>query len=220
MNSQVLPNATSSLGSASGVSHSGAQVGQTTGLFGPDPVLASLSPRQARELGFLIHATCGQTLPGTSTSVALQSSLENKLRVMTQALGSTLYTLTWKPWVTPLGPSRSRLRASARRISEIGSILSPAGWPTPAASDHKGGYQGGRIRNGKLSTDRLDVCAQIATGGRLTVSGGAQTGWSAATGNNVQLDPGLSRWLMGLPPEWCALAPTETPSMLKRRKSS
>lgn len=37
-----------------------------------------------------------------------------------------------------------------------------AGWNTPAASDSKGGYIGGRIRNGKLSTDRLDVTSQLA----------------------------------------------------------
>ncbi|ARS98739.1 hypothetical protein B8O09_05940 [Klebsiella pneumoniae] len=37
-----------------------------------------------------------------------------------------------------------------------------AGWPTPTATDGKGGYQGGRIRNGRLSTDRLDVAAQLA----------------------------------------------------------
>ena len=37
-----------------------------------------------------------------------------------------------------------------------------AGWPTPTATDGRGGYQGGRIRNGKLSTDRLDVAAQLA----------------------------------------------------------
>ena len=37
-----------------------------------------------------------------------------------------------------------------------------AGWPTPATRDHKGGYQGGRIRNGRLSTDSLDVTAQLA----------------------------------------------------------
>ncbi len=37
-----------------------------------------------------------------------------------------------------------------------------SGWPTPTATDGKGGYQGGRIRNGKVSTDRLDVAAQLA----------------------------------------------------------
>jgi hypothetical protein len=48
-----------------------------------------------------------------------------------------LYTLTWKPWVTPSGPSRSRLRASARRTSET----ERTGWPTPNATDPRQGYQ-------------------------------------------------------------------------------
>ena len=33
-------------------------------------------------------------------------------------------------------------------------------WPTASARDSKGGYQGGRIRNGKLSMDTLDVAVQ------------------------------------------------------------
>jgi hypothetical protein len=35
------------------------------------------------------------------------------------------------------------------------------GWPTASTRDHKGGYLGGRIRNGKLSVDTLDVAAQL-----------------------------------------------------------
>ena len=34
-------------------------------------------------------------------------------------------------------------------------------WPTPCTRDHKGGYEGGRMRNGKVSTDSLDVTAQL-----------------------------------------------------------
>jgi hypothetical protein len=48
-----------------------------------------------------------------------------------------LYTLTWKPWTTPLGVSRSRLRASARRESAI----ELSGWPTPTTRDHKDGSE-------------------------------------------------------------------------------
>ena len=45
-------------------------------------------------------------------------------------------------------------------------------WPTPSSRDHKGGYQGGRIRNGKVSRDTLDVAVQYTdnkekTGGQL-----------------------------------------------------
>lgn len=38
-----------------------------------------------------------------------------------------------------------------------------ASWPTTSVRDHKGGYHGGRIRDGKISTDTLDVTAQLAT---------------------------------------------------------
>ena len=33
-------------------------------------------------------------------------------------------------------------------------------WPTPTTRDYKGGYIGGRIRNGKVSWDTLDVAVQ------------------------------------------------------------
>ena len=49
-----------------------------------------------------------------------------------------------------------------------------AGWPTPAQTDHKGGYKGGRMRNGKLSTDRLDVTAQISGWPTPTVTDAAR----------------------------------------------
>jgi hypothetical protein len=77
-------------------------------------------------------------------------------------------------------------------------------WPTTSTRDYKGGYQGGRIRDGKISTDTLDVAAQLTSG--LTAIGSP-----AATENRGQLNPAHSRWLMGLPPEWCILAPSVKP---------
>lgn len=117
-------------------------------------------------------------------------------------------------WTTP---SASDSRRGGRGITEgmSGSSLAQqvkmAGWPTPTASDHKGGYPGGRIRNGKISTDRLDVVAQIAGPVRLTASGKMLTGSNAQMENGGQLNPALSLWLMGLPPEWDEFEPTETP---------
>jgi hypothetical protein len=62
--------------------------------------------------------------------------------------------------------------------------------PTPATRDHKGGYQGGRIRNGKVSWDTLDVAVQ-------------HTDNQAKTGG--QLNPTWVEWLMGYPEGWTDL---------------
>jgi hypothetical protein len=86
------------------------------------------------------------------------------------------------------------------------------GWPTPSTRDHKGGYEGGRIRNGKISTDTLDVVAQIA--GQTTMSSPAPTEKRGA------LNPALPRWLMGFPPEWCDCAVTAMQSFPKSRRNS
>lgn len=137
------PSAISSPASACGPTRFVAPAGPMIDLFGPVPALANLSARQAKELRLLTSGT--STLPSTisSLSASLQSSLENKLRARLSMTGSTLYTLTWKPWVTPSGVSRSRLRASVRRTSETetsGQHLLSA-WPTATARDWKDGSE-------------------------------------------------------------------------------
>lgn len=134
-NSPDTPSATSSLVSACGVSHFVLPDGRTVDEHGLAAALASLSARQVKALGLQTSGIYG--LPGSTslTSAGLQSSLESRLRARTQSLGSTLYTLTWKAWVTPSGVSRFRLRASVRRTSEIGTT----GWPTPTTRDWKDG---------------------------------------------------------------------------------
>lgn len=123
--------ATSSPASASGATRFGAPAGQMIDLFGPVPVRANLSARQAKELGLMTSGTYGRTSIGSSASAALQLSMESRLRAQMSGLGSTLYKLTWKAWTTPSGPVRFRLRASARRTSGTGS----SGWPAPTATD-------------------------------------------------------------------------------------
>ena len=158
MNFKNLLNVTSSLESASGVTHSDRLDGKMTDQSGQDLVRASLSATLVAEKGLLTSGTSGLTGSTSSNSADLQRSLENRLRQKTASVGSTLYKLTWKERTTPSGLSISALRASVRRTSgkDFGS------WPTPTTRDHKGGYQGGRIRNGKISTDTLDVAAQLS----------------------------------------------------------
>ncbi len=129
------PSAISSLASVSGAWPYAERGGQTTDLFGPVPVLANLSARQARELGLLTSGTCGHTSTGSFKSAALQSSLESKLQAKLQTLGSILYALTWKPWITPSGRSRLRQRGRALRTFESEST----GWPTPTAASQGSG---------------------------------------------------------------------------------
>jgi hypothetical protein len=67
-------------------------------------------------------------------------------------------------------------------------------WPTPSTRDHKGGYIGGRIRNGKVSWDTLDVAVQHTD--NQSKDGG-------------QLNPTWVEWLMGWPLGWTDLKPLE-----------
>jgi hypothetical protein len=135
-------NAISSPGSAAGASLFDEPDGQTTVKSGPEAAHVSLSARQAKAAGLMTSGTFGLPSTGSSRSADLQSSLESRLRQRLSSRGSTLYNLTWKPWATPSGVSRSRLRGSVRRISETGR----SGWPTPTTQDSAGsrslGYGG------------------------------------------------------------------------------
>jgi hypothetical protein len=131
------PSAISSPASADGRSRFDSLAGLTTDLFGPVPVRVNLSARQAQDLGLLTSGTFGLSGTGSLRSAALQKSLESRLRARTSNLGSTLFSLTWKPLVTPAGRILSRLRASVRRTSET-ALTS---WPTPTTRDHKDGAE-------------------------------------------------------------------------------
>lgn len=219
------PSATSSPALAAGPLPCATPVGLIVDPFGLVRARASLSARQALELGLRTQDTSGPVLPGSSASADLQFALENRLRANLSGLGSTLYNLMWKKWVTPSGVCRSRLRASARRTFATESTGWPiqvqlSGWTTPTTRDHKDTPGMSAQRDGRDRNDQLPRQAYLCTPARLTASGELLTGSAAGMIVGGQFDPAHSRWLMAYPPEWESCAPTVMPSTRKPRKSS
>lgn len=222
MTLESLPSATFSPESAGGVTPCNWQDGQQTDLFGQEAPLASPSARQESKKAPQTSGTYGRSSSASLESANLQRCLESKLRQQLKTRGSTLYNLTWKQKVTPQGWSYYQLAASAHRINATAC----GSWPTPSTRDHKGGYRGGRIRNGKISLDTLDVVAQLTPWATPNVMdsmkprseealnrakkvGGCsnikdQVPFTAETENTAQsqLNPRFSLWLMGFPIEW------------------
>lgn len=213
MTSKDLHSATSSQESASGVTRCETQDGQTIDLFGLVPVRANLSARQARELGLLTSGTFGQHSFTSSKSANLQSSLESKLQSSLQSRGSTLYKMTWKHWITPLGRRFSRLQASVHRISESDCT----GVPTPSSTIVDNKPKPPIVGNRKPTDPQIGL-ADIAVWliGPAQVSSGSH----AATAGRARLNPAYARWLMNIPEEWDACAPTEMPLTRKPRNHS
>lgn len=179
---------------------SATQDGLTINRSGQDPVRASLSARQAKAAGLMTSGTCGLTSIGSLASADLSTSLASKLQAATQMLGSTLYKLTWKQWVTPSGLSRSRLRASAHRTSAI----ERTGWPTPTANAGTGagteGRQGGmNIQSAAMLAGWPSPMASDGNGGRgprkgVSITGRMPDGSKASMGLNAVAKLALTGW--------------------------
>ncbi len=87
----------------------------------------------------------------------------------------------WSAWVTEQRRDYSRRQSMRERHTNASECLS---WPTASARDSKGGYQGGRIRNGKLSMDTLDVAVQAYREGGIL--GPPARAKSSMTGNHPE----------------------------------
>lgn len=187
---------------------------------GQEVVLVNLSARQAKEKGLLTSGTFGPPSIGSLRDAHLRWSLVSRLAKDLDWSGLGLYKMTWKVLDTSHGRVSFRLQASA--IRTLDKDFTGAGWPTPTSTDGKGGYANGRMRNGKFSTDRLDVTVQLAGWSTPTATDGARgkgtvretdkgfplpqqarprNGSNVQMGNGGLLNPELPCWLMGIPKE-------------------
>lgn len=185
-NSPDTRSATSLLVSADGATHCSSPAGLQLSLFGREAVHVSHSARPGSKRDKPTTDTCGPTSPGSSASVALQSSLENRLRRQLDSVGSTKYAQTWKVKVTPSGRRYLAHTVSARRISASGCT----GWLTPCKQD---GPNGGPSQG----VDRLP--GAVATAGWMTPrtpTGGPSSNMNPAHMHKLEEEVTLCGWAM------------------------
>lgn len=122
-------------------------------------------------------------------------------------------------WPTPAAQDNDRAIEPNRASRTSTGMTLPdavglAGWKTPnAPRAHDSDNTAGRGYASKKQQDLPDQVVRVVGGEELT-------GSTAPTRSTGQLNPAHSRWLMGLPPEWCACAPTATRSSRRSPKSS
>lgn len=150
-------NATSLLASEAGVRLSDLLIGTAIARPGQDHVLASRLVSLAKEKAPVTYGICGQSSCDSSPSVALQQSLESKLRERMDVNGSPEYDLTWKHWDMESGPPICALRASARRIPVSVCIGELTGWPTPDTNKRGGAQDPAKRKAGGHSVNLQDV---------------------------------------------------------------
>ena len=122
--------------------------------------LVSRSVAQESEKERKTQDTCGPISESMSGQLDLFGAF-SRMSEVTPRWGYGESCPIWKKMVT----ERSGDCSARRKQVRLTNASDASSWPTASARDHKGGYTGGRIRNGKVSMDTLDVAVQAHTDG-------------------------------------------------------
>jgi hypothetical protein len=175
---------TSSLESADGTWPLDLEDFQKIEWFGQGHVRVNRFPLLGIERESRIRDICGPSSFASSPSVTLQQSLESKLRLKMEEVGSVHYEMTWKHWNMPLGGPICALRALAPLQNGSGFI----GWQSPRARSDAGGRRW-RARKAVQLEDQARIFA-------------LDHGLTEDTVAQLSLSPTFCRRLMGYPIEW------------------
>jgi site-specific DNA-cytosine methylase len=184
-------------------SHSSASPdGLTIARSGLAPARASLSARQAKEMGLLTSGTYGPTSSISSASADLSMSLANRLQAVTQTwfdlvqadLEGVGYAFGLVPF-TSAGVGAPHIRERAYWV------------PTPQVNYITNATTVQMSADGRETPNKIGWAASLCGPLRLTVFGEMRTGSYVEMANGVQLNPAHSRWLMGLPHAWDESSP-------------
>ena len=146
---------------------------------------------------------------------------------VTMGLSATV-KLALSGWPTPTVCDSNRAPAEnfATKNVTLNHAAVLTGWRTPTAgtpNSLRGNGQNPEKRAAQGHTvnltDEVNWLKDNPCPARLTATGELLIGSTAGMENGGQLSPAHSRWLMGLPAEWDACAPTATASSLKRQKN-
>jgi len=203
MTSSLTPSVISSRASALGHLPFAAPDGQIIDLFGPVPVLANLTARQAKDLGLMTLATSGRHGLTSSASETLTKSLANRFQQRLSMAGLISSAATWKKLDTP----SQRFALALMSPVSLSSAREFTLLPSISAREWK-------------DRSQAHILARLDRGDGVAKRICAQSSELRSSQVVVGLNPSFAAWMMALPDSWPRCMPTETPSMLKRLRSS